>query len=611
MAANSQLGGRVRFKIPYWCKFCKDRFVLRCLRGVKINFIDGKCPKQAIPAHEIKLTAEEHTAAEKQIEELLAAGCIKELKAPLPNGWISSIFLVPKHDSGFRTICNLQNLNKFCVYKHFHIDGVEKVLQMVRPLDLDLVNLDLVNAYGTIYIDSRYHHYFQFTFNNRHFCYVTIPQGYLDSPRLFSHCTTPISAYLRKNGVDFYLYLDDSFLRNHSAEILLDQIKFTHSVFSNCGFDINMKKSVLVPTQHMEFLGFLIDSVSYTVTVTQAKCRAFAAIVKMVLRKPSKLISLRFLAKIIGKVVSFFPASDSARQHYRILERFKTKWLGIKKSWSAKVILNKRCINELLWWEKNIFSDHHLTKSLYKPNTTQTIFTDSSSYGDGSVWGEKKLQGLFTEEQMKLSINTKELLAIYYTLGACSHLLSNEVVEIRCDNMVALQCIKSQGSRDSFRDRLTCKIFDMAKECNFKILIRYVKSAENCSDVISCRFDRFSVHTEWSLKKCHFQQLMVWAIVPPEVDMFASELNHQLPIFMSRFPCIGLSVVDAFSVCWTNIKGFLFAPFSLTSRIVKKCKDNQIKGMCGLFAKWESKSWWVGLMSMGKGLIYEVHPSIV
>ena len=54
-----------------------------------------------------------------------------------------------------------------------------------------------------------------------------------------------------------------------------------------------------------------------------------------------------------------------------------------------------------------------MTKSLRKRDLTVTIFTDSSKISFGSVWNGKELQGQFTEKQKMLSINTKELLAIY------------------------------------------------------------------------------------------------------------------------------------------------------------------------------------------------------
>ena len=188
-------------------------------------------------------------------------------------------------------------------------------------------------------------------------------------------------------------------------------------------------------------LGFLLNSVQYTVTVTIDKCRSLFKLVKTIQHNPHQPITIRFLARIIGKIVSFFPASNAAKRHYRVLECFKMKSVLLKCSWEGKIVLSPQCLMEIDWWVDNIFSDTLLTKSLLKPQPTQTIFTDSSGYGYGSVWNDKKFQGLFNEQQKQLSINTKELLAILYTLQVYASDLANEVVHIKTDNMVALYCL--------------------------------------------------------------------------------------------------------------------------------------------------------------------------
>ena len=116
---------------------------------------------------------------------------------------------------------------------------------------------------------------------------------------------------------------------------------------------------------------------------------------------------------------------------------------------------------------------------------TQTIFSDASKTGFGAVWNTEEFQGKFTQKQQCLSINTKELLAIYYTLSTFAHRLKNEVVLLRCDNMTALYCIKSFGSRDSLRHTITKKIYALANIHNFELRISYVKSADNISDKTS------------------------------------------------------------------------------------------------------------------------------
>ena len=145
--------------------------------------------------------------------------------------------------------------------------------------------------------------------------------------------------------------------------------------------------------------------------------------------KPHKKIHIKLFAKIIGKIVSFFPASDEAKLHYRTLERFKVKTLLQTKSWNCKLRLDKHCIAELQWWK--IYLKGNIIKYLHIWEPSQIIYTDSSNIGFGSSWNGLEFQGLFTEKQKQLSINTKELLAIYYTLSHYSEKLRGECVHIQ------------------------------------------------------------------------------------------------------------------------------------------------------------------------------------
>ena len=595
-----KLGGCLRFFRPFWHTFCKDRYVLGLLKGIKIPFKGGKPPYQVKEQPELNMSDAEKEFVDSHLNELLRDGCIKKLEGPIPNSWISNIFLVPKPNGKFRMILNLKKLNEHVVYTKFQLNQIQKVLDMVRRLDF-CCSLDLISAFSHLNVDSRFHRYFQFWWRGQYYCFCTMPQGFTDSPQLFVRLTSPVMAHLHKHMIDILIYINDTFLRAESPEILQRNIETTIDWLTKCGFLINFEKFSLVPSHQMEFLGFLIDTVAYTVSVTKKKRDNLDCLVKKVLKEPSRPITIRYLAKIIGKIVAFFPASDDAKLNYRTLERFKIKALKTSKSWSKRVVLSPACIHQLDWWSNNIYSESALTKSLETPQPSQVIFTDSSGYGYGSIWNGEEHQGLFTEKQKKLSINSKELLAIYFTLGAYAHRLSNEHIMLSCDNYTAIYCIVHRGSKDSFRDYVTSRIFELAKKWKFTLQISYVKSKENSSDRMFRNFSQFNMQTEWELDPQDFKKLEEWWTCTPELDLFASDLNCKLPKFMSWKPCINSLHIDAFTVSWTNIKGFLFPPFSLISRTIKKMYDDQVENICGIFPLWQTKSWWPSLMRLIQG----------
>lgn len=48
-------------------------------------------------------------------------------------------------------------------------------------------------------------------------------------------------------------------------------ISDTQSLFTSLGFGINMEKSAVIPAERITFLGFVLDSVSMTITLTNDK----------------------------------------------------------------------------------------------------------------------------------------------------------------------------------------------------------------------------------------------------------------------------------------------------------------------------------------------------
>ena len=267
-----------------------------------------------------------------------------------------------------------------------------------------------------------------------------------------------------------------------------------------------------------------------------------------------------------------------------------------KGKWTCTIRLSNRCLGELISWKTYLESD--IVKSLYVMPPTVTIFTDASLNGFAGVWGDEKFQGLFTEKQRLLSINSKELLAIYYTLSVFAERLVNERVHLRCDNMTALYCIKNFGSRDILRDQIVRKVFYLAHKYSFTISISYVQSSDNISDESSRKFKNKSVHTEWTLDKNDFVMAVSKAEVPPNIDLFASAVNTQLSKFVSWTPHMKAFHIDAFTLNWYDLKGYIFCPFSCVSSILKKCLDDRIKHYCGVFPLWQTKTWWPTLMQL-------------
>ena len=93
----------------------------------------------------------------------------------------------------------------------------------------------------------------------------------------------------------------------------------------------------------------------------------------------------------------------------------------------------------------------------------------------------------------------------------------------------------------------------------------------------------------------------------PEIDLFASDSNKKLDKFCSWLPCPNTFRVDAFTLSWTKVKGFIFCPFSLIPWTLHKIKEDRAMTICGIWPLWETASWWGTLLGMINGLVWEVN----
>ena len=158
------------------------------------------------------------------------------------------------------------------------------------------------------------------------------------------------------------------------------------------------------------------------------------------------------MAKIIGKIVATFPASDHAPLHYRILDRQKNYALWkMNQKWSSRIVLSTHSLEELRWWHTWLFSEK-LQRSLHIPKISCEIFTDSSKNCWGAKFNRKgdaeaiTVQNKFTMKQCLLPINTKELMAVLFGLTSFKNMIKGENILLHCDNTTAIACIKRKGT---------------------------------------------------------------------------------------------------------------------------------------------------------------------
>ena len=199
-----------------------------------------------------------------------------------------------------RLILNLVKLNPFVTYHHFKMDTIETVIGLVRH-NCYMASLDLSNAYFSVPINVSDRCYLRFEWNDQLFQFTAVPNGLSSGPRIFTKLLKPVYAVLREMGHVISGYIDDSFLIGLSFDTCLSNIQDANNLMESLGFHMNYAKSVMVPTQRLEHLGFILDSRRMTVTLTDSKvdnlickCEAILLPTTVKIRKVAELIGVEF-----------------------------------------------------------------------------------------------------------------------------------------------------------------------------------------------------------------------------------------------------------------------------------------------------------------------------
>ena len=199
----------------------------------------------------------------------------------------------------------------------------------------------------------------------------------------------PVIGEVRSQGIRSVIYLDNMAVLSRS----IDQPNL-----QSVGFLINWEKSVLKPCQRIQFLGFTIDSSSMTVSLPQEKLNKLIERASATLHHSKR--SIREVAKVIGLIVSSFPAIKLTRLHYRHLEFSKINALEENlNNFDAACSLSQEAEDELEWFSTRC----HLYNgtSIKKHSSVIVLTTDASQSGWGVAFENQSTNGEWSMEELK------------------------------------------------------------------------------------------------------------------------------------------------------------------------------------------------------------------
>ena len=227
----------------------------------------------------------------------------------------------------------------------------------------------------------------KYEWEGNYFNFTCLPNGLASVPRLFTKVLKPVFANPRAQGHFCMGHINDSFLMGYSYAACEENIVQTVNMFLKLGFVIHPTKSVLVPTQELEFLGFLLNSILMTIRLLPQKAVTVQQACATLLTQDNPTI--REVARVIGLIVSSFPGVQFGELHYRYLEHNKIEALQANKGdYDALINLSPETRADLHWWVNNVTSAF---RNIMPTEPDLTLTTDASYTGWGQYRGPKQL----------------------------------------------------------------------------------------------------------------------------------------------------------------------------------------------------------------------------
>ena len=303
-----------------------DQVILDAIKHYHIEF-EINTPIQPYPSKQIHFSLGEREIITEEISKLLSKGVLEQTENA-EGDFLSTIFVRPKKDGSYRMILNLKPLNEFVSYYHFKMDTIQTALKLMHP-GCFMASVDLKDAYYSVPVAKEDRKYLKFEWQGCYYEYTCLPNGLACAPRLFTKILKPVYSHIRSMGHICMGHIDDSFLVGYEYTACKRNVQDTVDTFQKLGFVIHLVKSVFIPTQEIEFLGFLLNSVFMTIRLPPTKAAHVRTTCQNLLLKTE--MTIRETAQVIGLIVSSLPAVQFGELYYRNLEKNKVLALQANK----------------------------------------------------------------------------------------------------------------------------------------------------------------------------------------------------------------------------------------------------------------------------------------
>ena len=254
-----------------------------------------------------------------------------------------------------------------------------------------------------------------------------------------------MSAWAHSHGIRLLCYLDDWLVLFSSEREAKQSVQSLLSLCRTLGVVIN-KKSDLVPSQTVKYLGMTINTEAGKVFPSLVRVKKFLTVVENICTMDAPLVQL-------WQVILGHLASLERLVPHRCLRMRTLQW-HLKEHWSPEsdppslpVPLPREVRRDLSWW---MVRDHLLTGVRFgAPALDLHLYSDASCSGWGAHLLDQHVSMMWSDQEKLLHINPLEMKALFLGLQAFREDVIGHHVTVMCDNSTVVAYVNKQGGTAS------------------------------------------------------------------------------------------------------------------------------------------------------------------
>lgn len=387
-----------------------------------------------------------------------------------------------------RLCVNLMYLNCFMQDTPFKLDTLTDVPKLVNK-GAYLTSLDDKSSYDHLMLTQASRTLTGFSFQGWYMTLNTIPFGWKNSAFVYQMTNVMAMSTLRRSSILALVYIDDRLMEEYRAhQSSSGKERSQQALITSCelltrlGFFLSLKKSVLIPTQTITFLGLLTDTVTGSFRVPQAKKDKLATLRKAILSSTD--VTLQTLQRFQGKCVSLMLAVPAAKLYIREMSAA----LATAPTTGGEITLTAALREEISHWEFLDSWDGYVPWK-GEHHVSLAISTDSSLFKWGGILHQPKddkvVSDYWTEKETTLPIMVLEAKALLLSLESFKDTVQNTRVDAQVDNTVLIAAWQNEGCRSREMNDTLKLLFNFTLQYNVTLRLTYVPSADNPADAPS------------------------------------------------------------------------------------------------------------------------------